>query len=503
LLFYLRLLRRQRWRDHLGFAVAAVLAIGTKDQAYGLYVLSPLAILAAHIHYRRAAGDSRPWLRSLLDPKVWVTGVVTAAGLALVYRVAIDPSWLPRHVAALTGPAATSFRQFANTLPGHLAMALQSVRHIRFSLGLPLLILALYGMWRSRCARVLLLLAVSYYIFFISIIGFHYVRFFLPVCVILSLVAGHGLARLWHLGRRRSLLRLVVVAVLTHAGLRAATVDLLMLRDVRYDAERLLASEQQHSVALGVPTLLPRIEGLPWQRLSAYECRALEAHGAHFVVIHPVAMIDPRVVTRLLDGEMGYRVLKRFRQKPLFHLLDFNGIHTNLEMIAREVVVFERHGDCLDASDVMAALPLLGARSAGALDRSLVTRLVSGQRLAQTKRLGDGVVGFGLSPDFWTYGAQPAAITVDGGSTGQTLSLTLVCSMPQTEFPFPIHVDDGERVTVHICEGRGRVRIPLPRVPAGEKRLFIFWAERSWVPENSRRLLGVRLERAEARVPAG
>ncbi|MCG8456536.1 MAG: glycosyltransferase family 39 protein, partial [Holophagales bacterium] len=416
LLFFLRLLRRQRWGDYLFFAVAAVLTIGTKDQAYGLYVASPLPILAALSRHHRASGTRRPWLRAMLDPKVWATGAVTFLGLALVHRVGIDPEWLPRHLEVITGSASQDYRAYPATLMGQWELARASGRHLSFCLGLPLLVAALAGLWRFRRGLALGLLALSYYLTFMVPIGYSYVRFFLPVCLLLALPAGRLLARLWCRRGRGYLGRWLVVAVLAHAGLRGVAVDLLMLRDARYPAERLLAAAEGHAVGLGPATLLPRLELVRWGQLRGRECRALAERDARYVVIHPVELIDPRIVARLKHGEMGYRLLARFRQQPLLGLLELDGVETNLAKIARDVQVYERDGPCFDVSDVYAVLSRIREGAPQASDRSEVARYLIRNPRIGIRRLGLGALAAGFSPDLWTYGADPALLVFGGGA---------------------------------------------------------------------------------------
>ena len=79
-LFYIRIFDRHRLRDYVLFAVCAMLAVGTKDQAYGLYVLSPLPILIS-LHRHRAREGATGWLGALLDRRV-----LAAAGAGVLGR---------------------------------------------------------------------------------------------------------------------------------------------------------------------------------------------------------------------------------------------------------------------------------------------------------------------------------------------------------------------------------------------------------------------------------
>ncbi len=94
---YLRVLRRHRLRDWLLLAVTAALAVGSKDQAYGFYVLAPLALLPSLAHHRRAEGKPGG-LHTLLDPRVLLAVAAGLVAFALAFNLPTNWQGFQRHL---------------------------------------------------------------------------------------------------------------------------------------------------------------------------------------------------------------------------------------------------------------------------------------------------------------------------------------------------------------------------------------------------------------------
>ncbi len=80
MVFYLQLLETGQTRDYIFFAAAATLSICTKDQAYGLYLLTPFVIVEQLWRVKREAGLPRAWLRALIDRRL-AAAAITSGGL--------------------------------------------------------------------------------------------------------------------------------------------------------------------------------------------------------------------------------------------------------------------------------------------------------------------------------------------------------------------------------------------------------------------------------------
>jgi len=366
LLFYVRLLDRHRMRDYVLFAASAAAAIATKDQAYGLYVLTvPVVVAALHAH-RRAQGDGR-LLATLVDPRLVIAAGVGLLVLLVLDNVILNPEGFLAHLRVIAGPASYPFRMFPNDLSGHLALLRQTVRHLAFAMGLPALLVCAAGvaaaLARPRAhARWLFLLvpAVSYVATFLHVVLYEYDRFVLPLCLVLALFGGWLLARGLRSGAPlRTAAAVLAVAVLSYSLLYAASVDRLLTHDSRYAVERWLASNVPPEAlvgAVGPLEYLPRLGGRHWRRLGPSVARLVQVHPDYVMVnADYAARADPGTGERelydaLFAGRLGYRLALRERTPPGWSLIDPaslardgpDRIFSNLDKVDPEICVFLR-----------------------------------------------------------------------------------------------------------------------------------------------------------------
>src|SRR5262245_27859720 len=142
LLFLIRALESHRIWDYLGLGVAAALAVGTKDQAYGLYVLvAPLLVWSRHNRDRE-----KGWARAIFAPELWLAIAAGALVLQAVYGLPGKVAGLRSHLRLITGSASQGFREFPNTLAGHARLFVSTVRNTAFVMGVPAFVAALVGL---------------------------------------------------------------------------------------------------------------------------------------------------------------------------------------------------------------------------------------------------------------------------------------------------------------------------------------------------------------------
>ncbi len=139
-----------------------------------------------------------------------------------------------------------------------------------------------------------------------------------------------------------------MAAVVLYSTLYALSVDLRMVNDSRYAAERWLrdrASLPKEAVAIGRIKHAPRIETIDWPRVFRKEGRILQRRGLRYVVINVTDLRSPwerRVYERLLAGDFGYQLVGQFRWQSPWDLLDTRGSYTTLDMVNPRLAVFER-----------------------------------------------------------------------------------------------------------------------------------------------------------------
>ncbi len=187
LVFFWRAWTERQALHYWLYALTATLAVCTKDQAYGLYVLPSLLVWIDLARRRQGGSLWRSLGPALFDRRIMGSVIVAAVSFALVHNLIFDWGSFVHHWRVLIGHSSDLYREFEPTLLGHTAMAWLAARHLGFVLGLPALALAVLGSavaWRQRHAGLILLaFPVSYYLCFVVVVLYHYDRFLLPAAL--------------------------------------------------------------------------------------------------------------------------------------------------------------------------------------------------------------------------------------------------------------------------------------------------------------------------------
>ena len=354
MIFYLQLLETGRLRDYVWFAAAATLSVCTKDQAYGLYLLPPVAIVEQHWRQNRAAGVRWAFWRAVLDRRL-IAGAVTAGVLfALCQNLLFNPGGFAEHVRFITGPGSAAYRVYEPTFDGHVALLRETLRLIEISMGWPLCLAGLAGLAiaaadaRYRRAAVWLVVPpVSYYLGFINVILYNYDRFVLPMCFVLAIFGGLAFDRLssWRPGARRWGAA-VAGGALAYTLLYASTVDVLMIDDSRYEAERWMSAHVGRNDLVAVSGLheyLPRLDDYHLEEIATVE-ELRQEHPAYVVLNADYARAVPpetawgQMIAGLEHDALGYRRVGVFRRPSPWPWLP--GGHPDLVGPRQEKIVF-------------------------------------------------------------------------------------------------------------------------------------------------------------------
>ena len=272
LLFFSRLFSgTPKASDFYGFTLFGIAAICTKDQAYGFYVLPGIYLLVAGLLGPRAA--ARGWPAVSSRRVLAIMTCIALAAFAVLHNLPFNVSGFTEHLRLIAGPASAGYAMFPNTPGGHVQMLIASVSQLGQALSWPILALVAIAIGSAiahRASPVLWLLfpCVSYYLTFITVIRYHYDRFFLGIGVVLGIAAGWWVARLLAAPRGRTLKLAAVGIVLGLALSRALALDVMMTNDPRYDVETWLrdhAAPTQRVMAIGHDALLPRSSMIPWR----------------------------------------------------------------------------------------------------------------------------------------------------------------------------------------------------------------------------------------------
>ncbi len=234
LLFLRAAAEKSRRRDIVGFAVTAMLAVVTKDQAYGLYVLPAVWISWRVVRHPGGAGS--------LAIAALLAGLTFAAG----HNLPLNVAGFREHVASITGGGSETYRMVAPSLAGLASLAGIVAGQLWWALGVPGVVLVGLGLWQSRTSTWIpgwvWLFPMSYLLTFVAVVGYSYDRFLLPVTLVCGLAGGAGLRTLLTAGETSRRARWVAWTCVAWLVWRVASVDALVLRDSRYEAESWLAA---------------------------------------------------------------------------------------------------------------------------------------------------------------------------------------------------------------------------------------------------------------------
>lgn len=313
LAFYLRALDTGKALDVVVFSACAAMSICTKDQAYALFISMPFVLM-----YR--------W-RTVADRRLVVGGAVAIVLFSVVHNIPLNAHGFIGHVRDITGPG-SNYRMFAPTIAGQWRLLRMSAGLDVRSWGWPLFVASVAGFAlavhneRQRFPAVALaLVALTYYVGFIAVVLYDYDRYLLPVCVVQALFAGVAIEWIASARRIRPWGAIGIAALFGYSFLYAATVDVLMVRDTRYDVEAWLQRQagREKLVALTFTDVVnPRTN--TFRSVDLHSVDDLRRWNPDFFVVNAdyaraIAPHRPEaaLVAGLQQGTLGYRLAYRHR----------------------------------------------------------------------------------------------------------------------------------------------------------------------------------------------
>jgi hypothetical protein len=338
----------------IGASIAAALAVTTKDQAYGTFVL-PFTYLA-WTHLRAARGASAVAVGLLC-------GIAT---FAIVHNIPFNAAGFRAHVETVVGPASQPFRMVESTLEGEIVLARETADLLLWMFGAAGVIALAVGATafaRSASPRLpvwLLLAPVSYYVTFVIPAGYVYDRFLLPVVLACAPIGAVGIRRLLDGWPRRSFGRVAGAGIILVLGWRAVSVDALLLRDSRYRAEEWMAAHVPPGsvvVASSQPVYLPRVPG-DYRHMDPTADATVEL-GPDVIVVnteyhkrHPPDSPQRLWLKWLESGSGPYEEVFRYKAPLGWSALRFgrrfrDGLEDseiNLDKVNPEIAIFQRRG---------------------------------------------------------------------------------------------------------------------------------------------------------------
>ncbi|WP_448561578.1 ArnT family glycosyltransferase [Trichothermofontia sp.] len=400
-IFYVRILKYHLLKDYVLFAILAAIAVSTKDQAYGFYILTPFFILWQYSRLLQVqTGQTsrlRVWLQVLRDPRFIYTGSAGIATFIILNNLIFNWQGFIQHIHLITAGSASVTPRYEENLWGHLQMFGQSWRHIRFAFGWPLYLICLVGLinaLRKPRQNVLALMLwvplISYYLTYITVIVFNDVRYLLSFNLILTIFGGQWLAQQFSprdkatkqgdnyiFGQMqnhwRSPRSLAIALIFIYSFFYSYSINVLMKHDSRYTVESWMAANMDREaiiLATGAKRYLPRLEEQYANVDIEMEPTIAYLHQQDFGYVITTSGYDIRrfaigspqyeFFSRLDRGDLGYEQVFAYQSRPWPDLLNHGElgerylekrtIHSNFDKINPEIRIYRQgiNGDRRD-----------------------------------------------------------------------------------------------------------------------------------------------------------
>ena len=311
--YFLRLLKGGLLKHYILFALFGTLAICTKDQAYGLFILSPLVIIWLR---RSESAQTLSWSRLLCDRRLLLAGLVSVATFVLAQNLLFNFSGFLNHIQ-LPIQTWADYSEYTSTLSGRFQLLWATVSKLSMGLTPPIFAFCLIGSVYCafkfpRYSLPLLLLCASYYLTIINVVRYVPPRFVLPIGIIMSFFGGKLAAKVWQPGPWQTVRRGVVCCVFMYAALFAIQLDILLLKDPRYAAEHWL---QNHLKAGDIiETFAPDVSFLALPPFSVRGQGAQEQAWGRYTMGNSRNTTDQQVLPNMYSGRENpdYVVLSKF-----------------------------------------------------------------------------------------------------------------------------------------------------------------------------------------------
>jgi hypothetical protein len=265
LFFYIRLLKNYEIRNYVLFGITSAVASSTKEQIIPAYILIFPYVLIRTAKYHGLS------LRSLFKNKRILYGGLTFLGTYLLLNIILtgSDSYIWRMKSWL-GPRTKPFAAHSNSIEGQVALFFDFIKKLADSMGEPLLIVTLIGIIlaikiEKNKSFPMFVVLTSYYFFLFPIIRYVTVRFTIPFIILLAIISGRGLYFFYSDERvKMSLKYIAIFLILGYSFIQAVILDLSLIYDSRYHAEKWLIDNVSTDSKIEIYTMwmgyIPRLE---------------------------------------------------------------------------------------------------------------------------------------------------------------------------------------------------------------------------------------------------
>ena len=359
--YYLCIVETSETRHYICFGFLSACALATIEAVVGAYVLPGLIIYFTHIRDVLKKMQTA-WISSFVRTHAHVRFVGLIVALFLTYGIINNVffNWdgYVKHFTHWVGSNAPGVAPYSRRELGPVWLLKKFVVDLGAGMGRPLLLFCMAGSvyvlirnWKK--AVLLIIPAISYYIFSIHSVHYSLPRFGLPVVVLLALFGGALAAQLCRASTPWIWLYFpIIILVFLHGLLKSANMVMVMHNDSRYHAEQWLNDHVPKTTTIAVfsiPTYLPRFE------LNGYNVESiagetlpinyLQKKGFAYVVLSSkfdrgARLKQEEFLTALNQGKLNYVEAWDYRyESPLTPIIGDRYIST---FINPRITIFKR-----------------------------------------------------------------------------------------------------------------------------------------------------------------
>jgi len=368
LYFYVKLIKTYKTKYYVLLGVFTALAVATKDQIVGFFLLLPIPLLYLHLKNHKKLG----WKAALFNKKLLYCLLALLLAYVLFNNILVDFSGFQYRMSIwLSGEVTDKYAQFPSTFIGQLGLFKDFLLKLEYSTGIALFILLLisflYAFRKFDDYKLALLVPlVSYYIFDIARIHYLYHRMTMPIIVTLSFFLGSFLSDLFKKKSWNKITYLVLVLIFTYTFLYGFSADLELAYDSRHSAEDWMVKNIDKNANIEVyhdGRYLPRFHALGFNNvfmvfldykgdekppvllfkpvIDVSTLEALKKRNPDYILLpgccYNINGSNPQYkeyMALLLSGKLGYNIIKTFDNKiPFAPETPFMNKRTNIPVI--------------------------------------------------------------------------------------------------------------------------------------------------------------------------
>ncbi len=381
LIFYGRILRHQNLSDYRLCAVLGIVAICTKDPAYGFVSLPIFPVLGLYGLKLRRENPSRPWgkvfKQVLSDRRLWQPLLIGIFGFLILSNAFLNFDGFIDRINLLLYGSAKIRPRYSEDLWGQWQMFGTTLRTFRFMFGWPVAIAILLGLGRYTWHLItapanqknwiplgLLIPSISYYFLYVTPVMYNPDRYLMPLMPMWSIFGGKFVADMASKrGSFRWVSGAIATVIFTYTIAYAWTPNTLMLNDSRYGVETWIEeniTKDALVLRVGIRKYLPRLEGFTTEHIEAPKMEEIVAINPEFIVISSgyderrFGTGDPthQFFATLKSEQLGYKRVLKQQNKIEGYLFNFDeindrsidtmAVYTNFDKIHPEIQIFHR-----------------------------------------------------------------------------------------------------------------------------------------------------------------